>query len=72
LREVGVIIDKGVGNALPKLVGMELGSAVGNGQLVSALWPRLDVDLFNMYEALVCTPLKSCPQLCLGKIFAQG
>lgn len=72
LREVGVIIDKGVGNSLPTLVGMELRCAVGNSQLFSSLWPRLDVDLFNMYEAMVCTPLKCCPLLCLGKIFAQG
>jgi hypothetical protein len=65
------MLTRGVRNTLPTLVGKELGCAKGNSQLVSTLRPCWDVDLCNKEKAMVCTPLKSCPLLCLGKIIAQ-
>lgn len=72
LREVSVFVGKGVGNSLPALVGMVLDCAVGNSQLVSAPWPCLDVDSYNREEALICTPLKSCPPALVGKYICLG
>jgi hypothetical protein len=59
--EVNFNGDKGERIVLPYLVGMELGCADRNNQLVNGPLPHPDVDLYNKEEALLCTPLRSCP-----------
>lgn len=51
---------------------MELGSAKGNSEPVSDSMPCLDVDLYSRKEAMLCTPLSTCPPTMFGKTICLG